>query len=127
MPPIRPMSDEELQWIKEHPGFDREFFERWLTEITSEYAQHRGLDETTMVVNVRLHSGEEFAVTSARSALTWIVFFTEEDGMRFVPLREVVSIVVDRRPDEAPLEPVREPERRQIGFTVERINEEVRQ
>mgnify|MGYP000094202934 CR=1 FL=1 len=71
-----------------------------------------------MVVVAVLRNGAAFPFTHARAALTWIVLFSEDDAMRFVPYTEVVGVTVGRRPGSPP-------EKTPVGFSVDRVDDEV--
>jgi hypothetical protein len=91
----------------------------WLeiAQVIEEYRQQRGLDPSTMVVQVLLREGERIAISGIRAAFTWTVLLTEDDAIRIAPNNEIVGVDVRRRPG-AP------PERPPVGFTVERVDEE---
>jgi hypothetical protein len=112
------MRDQELDYFRSHPGgFDRETFGQ-VPDIIAEYATHRDLDYTRMVVNAVLRDGRSVALASARVALTYVILFSEEDEMIFVPYSEIRRIETKRR-----ARPMPEKERPPIGFWVERVDE----
>ena len=88
--PLQPgqaIDEGALRFLERQPGgFDRDFFGLQLMPLVEEYREHRGLDYSTMIVTVRLRSGTEFAATAVRTALTWVMFITEDDALRFVPI-----------------------------------------
>jgi hypothetical protein len=56
----------------------------WLeiAQVIEEYRQQRGLDPSTMVVQVLLREGERIAISGIRAAFTWTVLLTEDDAIR---------------------------------------------
>jgi hypothetical protein len=115
-PQGRPVSAAEIDYLSKHPGgFDRDFFEKYMPQLVSEWIAHRDLVEGGAEVLVTLRDGHTITVTHSRVALTWVVFFTEDDEAWLVPHGEVVSVVARRRQGEAP--------KKQLGFSASRIDE----
>jgi hypothetical protein len=55
-----------------------------------------------MEVVVTTELGESFPIAGARVALTWVLFFTEDDKMVFLPHHQVAAVVVRRREGAPP-------------------------
>jgi hypothetical protein len=106
-----------LEFLSKHPGgFDIDFFETFLPQHVYEYAAHRGgLDSTTMEVVFVTANGMAYPIVAARVSFTWVMIFTEDDQMVFLPHDQVIAVIVRRRQGPAP--------KKAIGFTVERADQ----
>jgi hypothetical protein len=97
--------------------FDGHFFHEWLVPLVEQWRSQRGLEPVEATVILTTIRGERFTVDGIRAAQTWIVVATETDEMFLLPIDEVASIVVKRRPEPAPA--------KIVGFTkVETIDSE---
>jgi hypothetical protein len=109
------MTTEEFNFYTRHPGgFDRQFFVTNLAQNHATFLAVQNLTAQQVRVKVTFETGEEVDVISARPALTWVAFDTDDHETRLVPMAAVRQVRILRRPGEPAA----------VGFTVEPVEEE---
>lgn len=75
------------------------FFHHQFPSVLFEWARDRDLSFEQIQLTANLKNGESFPFTGFRTtASDWVVFFTEEDEMKFAPMGLVATITVERLP-----------------------------
>ena len=82
--------------------FDHAFFQEWLTPLVAEWREQRNLDPLDAIVEMTTVRGGRFTVDAIRVGATWLMVFTDDDELHFVPMDEVALVTLHRRPGPAP-------------------------